>query len=465
MKIYNSLTRQKETFKTVEPGKVKMYVCGPTVYNYFHIGNARPFLVFDAFRRYLMFRGYEVTFVQNFTDVDDKIIKKANEEHVHSSEISEKYIDAYFEDADRLGIARADFHPKVTETIPDIIAFIQTLIEKGNAYAIDGNVYFAVDSFSQYGKLSKQSIDDLEVGARIDVSEEKRNPLDFALWKKAKPGEPSWNSPWGQGRPGWHIECSVMSTSILGETIDIHAGGQDLMFPHHENEIAQSEAKTGKTYVNYWMHNGYINIDNQKMSKSLNNFFTTREILDSFEPEVVRFFMLQAHYRSPVNFSKELMEAAKNGLDRLYNVKENLVFSIEHAPNKQLTAEENAMLESLGRYKTRFIEVMDDDFNTADGIAVIFEMAREINIDVTLQSSNVFLGSALDAFLELTEVLGILKRENATLDSDVEALIAERQQARKDKNFKRADEIRDQLKAEGIILEDTPQGIKWHRKG
>ncbi|MBS7528360.1 cysteine--tRNA ligase [Fusibacter paucivorans] len=465
MKIYNSLTRQKEIFKTVEPGKVKMYVCGPTVYNYFHIGNARPFLVFDAFRHYLMFRGYEVTFVQNFTDVDDKIIKKANEEHVHSTAISEKYIDAYFEDADRLGITRADYHPKVTETIPAIIDFVQTLINKGNAYEIDGNVYFAVDSFSQYGQLSKQAIDDLEAGARIDISEEKRNPLDFALWKKAKPGEPSWESPWGEGRPGWHIECSVMSTTILGETIDIHAGGQDLIFPHHENEIAQSEAKTGKTYVNYWMHNGYINIDNQKMSKSLNNFFTTREILDEFEPEVVRFFMLQAHYRSPINFSRELMEAASNGLERLYNVKENLLFSIAHAQPSVQTVEENEMLKTISGYKERFIEVMDDDFNTADGIAVIFEMAREINIDVTPGRSKAFLEAVLDSFLELTEVLGILKRENKSLDTEIEMLIAERQQARKDKDFKRADEIRDQLKADGIVLEDTPQGVKWHRKG
>jgi cysteinyl-tRNA synthetase len=465
MKIYNSLTRQKETFKTVEPGKVKMYVCGPTVYNYFHIGNARPFLVFDAFRHYLIFRGYEVTFVQNFTDVDDKIIKKANEEHVHSKEISEKYIGAYFEDADRLGITRADYHPRVTETIPAIIDFVDALVKKGNAYAVDGNVYFAVDSFSQYGKLSKQSIDDLESGSRIDISDEKRNPLDFALWKKAKPGEPSWDSPWGLGRPGWHIECSVMSTTILGETIDIHAGGQDLIFPHHENEIAQSEAKTGKTYVNYWMHNGFINIDNQKMSKSLNNFFTTREILDEFEPEVVRFFMLQAHYRSPINFNRELMEAAHNGLERLYNVKQNLLFSIEHAQATNQTAEENEMLKTLSGYKERFIEVMDDDFNTADGIAVIFEMAREINIDVTTDRSKAFLEAALDAFLELTEVLGILKRENKSLDAEIEALIAERQQARKDKNFKRADEIRDQLKADGIVLEDTPQGVKWHRKG
>jgi cysteinyl-tRNA synthetase len=465
MKIYNSLTRQKETFKTVEPGKVKMYVCGPTVYNYFHIGNARPFLVFDAFRHYLIFRGYEVTFVQNFTDVDDKIIKKANEEHVHSKEISEKYIGAYFEDADRLGITRADYHPRVTETIPAIIDFVDALVKKGNAYAVDGNVYFAVDSFSQYGKLSKQSIDDLESGSRIDISDEKRNPLDFALWKKAKPGEPSWDSPWGLGRPGWHIECSVMSTTILGETIDIHAGGQDLILPHHENEIAQSEAKTGKTYVNYWMHNGFINIDNQKMSKSLNNFFTTREILDEFEPEVVRFFMLQAHYRSPINFNREMMEAAHNGLERLYNVKQNLLFSIEHAQATNQTAEENEMLKTLSGYKERFIEVMDDDFNTADGIAVIFEMAREINIDVTTDRSKAFLEAALDAFLELTEVLGILKRENKSLDAEIEALIAERQQARKDKNFKRADEIRDQLKADGIVLEDTPQGVKWHRKG
>lgn len=465
MKLYNSLTKQKETFVPIEPGKVKMYVCGPTVYNFFHIGNARPFLVFDAFRHYLIYRGYEVTFVQNFTDVDDKIINKAIEENVESTVISEKYIDAYFEDADRLGITRADHHPKVTETMTEIIAFIETLIEKGNAYNVNGNVYFAVDSFSKYGKLSKQAIDDLEVGARIDVSDEKKNPLDFALWKRVKPGEPSWESPWGPGRPGWHIECSVMSTSILGDTIDIHAGGQDLMFPHHENEIAQSEAKTGKEYVKYWMHNGYINIDNQKMSKSKNNFFTTREILDQFEPEVVRFFMLQAHYRSPINFSRDLMEAAKNGLERLYNVKDNLNFAIDHAENDALTKGEADALDHLLTYKEKFIQVMDDDFNTADGIAVIFELAREINIAMKTSKSKSFLEGALDLFVELAQVLGILKRQEMSLDDMVEALIAERQEARKNKNFKRADEIRDQLKDQGIVLEDTPQGVKWQRKG
>jgi cysteinyl-tRNA synthetase len=464
MKLFNSLTRQKEEFKPVEPGKVRMYVCGPTVYNYFHIGNARPFLVFDAFRQYLEYRGYEVTFVQNFTDVDDKIINKANEEQVDSLTISERYIDAYFEDADRLGIKRATYHPKVTDTMPEIIAFIEDLIKKGNAYNVDGNVYFSVGSFSNYGKLSKQALEDLESGSRVDVSDEKQNPLDFALWKKHKKGEPFWESPWGEGRPGWHIECSVMSTSLLGDTIDIHAGGQDLIFPHHENEIAQSEAKTGHPYVNYWMHNGYINIDNQKMSKSLNNFFTTREILDEFDPEVVRFFILQAHYRSPINFSRELMNAAKNGLERLYNVRNNLAFKIENTTTKTLTADESQTLESLSAYGRRFVEVMDDDFNTADGIAVIFEMAREINTLMQDEHSIAFVEGVRDQFLTLTNVLGILKKEQETLESDIEALIEERQSARKNKDFKRSDEIRDELSAKGIILEDTPDGVKWRRK-
>ena len=465
MKLFNSLTRQKEQFNPVEPGKVRMYVCGPTVYNYFHIGNARPFLVFDAFRQYLEYRGYEVTFVQNFTDVDDKIINKANEEQVDSLTISERYIDAYFEDADRLGIKRATYHPKVTETMPEIIAFIEDLIKKGNAYNVGGNVYFSVGSFSNYGKLSKQALEDLESGSRVDISDEKQNPLDFALWKKHKQGEPFWESPWGKGRPGWHIECSVMSTTILGDTIDIHAGGQDLIFPHHENEIAQSEAKTGHPYVNYWMHNGYINIDNQKMSKSLNNFFTTREILDEFDPEVVRFFILQAHYRSPINFSRDLMNAAKNGLERLYNVRHNLQFKIENTLIKELLPDELKKLESLKQYDRRFVEVMDDDFNTADGIAVIFEMAREINTLMQDEHSITFIEGARDQFLALTNVLGILMKEEEALENDIEALIEERQTARKNRDFKRSDEIRDELSAQGIVLEDTPDGVKWHRKG
>lgn len=464
MKLYNSMTKQKEEFKPIEPGKVKMYVCGPTVYNFFHIGNARPFLMFDAFRRYLEYRGFEVTYVQNFTDVDDKIIKKANEVSVESTEISELYIEEYFKDADALGINRATHHPKVTENMDEIINYIKDLVDSNFAYEIDGNVYFSVSSFKDYGKLSKQAIEDLEAGARIDISEEKRNPMDFALWKKKKEGEPAWESPWGEGRPGWHIECSVMSTKYLGETIDIHAGGQDLIFPHHENEIAQSEAKTGKTYVNYWMHNGYINIENQKMSKSLNNFFTTREILEAFDADVIRFFMLSAHYRNPINFSRELLESAKNGLDRLYTLKDNLDYLIENAVEADLNeAEENTLVE-VERFKVKFIDAMDDDFNTADGIAAIFELTRYLNTEAKASSSKAFLQKSKQVFEELTNVLGIVQKEKESIDAQIEALIAKRQEARKNKDFALSDQIRDELKQQGIVLEDTPQGVKWHRE-
>lgn len=459
MKIYNSQTREKEIFTPIEPGKVKMYVCGPTVYNFFHIGNARPFLIFDAFRRYLEYRGYEVTYVQNFTDVDDKIIAKANEENVEPTVISERYIGEYFKDADALGICRATHHPKVTESIDAIMAFIETLIEKGHAYAVDGHVYFSVDSFANYGKLSGQHLDELDSGARIEVDTAKKNPLDFVLWKPKKEGEPSWKSPWGEGRPGWHIECSVMSMGLMGETIDIHAGGQDLIFPHHENEVAQSEAYSGKKYVNYWMHNGYINIENKKMSKSLNNFFTTREILEQFDSEVVRFFMLSAHYRTPINFSRSLMEAAKNGLDRLYNAKNQL----EHLA--ECTAEGNrdeACVQVINAYKDKFIEAMDDDFNTADGIAVVFEMVRYLNTTLNADVTRATVQYAIEMFDELTQVLGIVQRKSQSLEAEIEALIEERQAARKSKNFARADEIRDLLKEKGIVLEDTPQGVKWH---
>lgn len=460
MKIYNSQTRQKEVFVPIEPGKVKMYVCGPTVYNFFHIGNARPFLVFDAFRRYLEYRGFEVTYVQNFTDVDDKIITKANEECVESTVISEKYINEYFKDADALGICRATHHPKVTENIEGIIAFVETLIEKGHAYAVDGHVYFSVDSFESYGKLSGQNLEELVSGARIEVSESKKNPLDFVLWKPKKEGEPAWTSPWGEGRPGWHIECSVMSTSLMGETIDIHAGGQDLVFPHHENEIAQSEAYSGKKYVNYWMHNGYINIENKKMSKSLNNFFTTREILDQFDAEVVRFFMLSAHYRTPINFSRDLMEAAKNGLDRLYNAKNQLLHLLQCTSSGDL---DEAIKTAVDTYKKQFVEAMDDDFNTADGIATIFELVRYLNTTLSAESSKETVEMAVQMFDELTRVMGIVQKQEESLETEVERLIEERQLARKNRDFARADEIRDELKAKGIVLEDTPQGVKWHR--
>ena len=463
MKLYNSLTRKKEEFIPIDEGKIRMYVCGPTVYNYFHIGNARPVLIFDTFRRYMEYRGYEVNYVQNFTDVDDKIIRRAQEEGMDSLEVSEKYIEEYFKDADALGIRRATHHPKVTDTIPDIIAYIEKLIEKGNAYVSDGDVYYDTSTFETYGKLSGQSLDDLEAGARIEVNEQKRHPADFALWKAKKPGEPSWPSPWGEGRPGWHIECSVMSTKFLGETIDIHAGGQDLIFPHHENEIAQSEAYSDKPFARYWMHNGYININNEKMSKSKGNFFTVRDILAQYEAEVLRFFILSAQYRNPINFSEELIMQASNGLERLYNAKENLLYAVETGEDAPLTVTEVEILSGLRRHKERFIEAMDDDLNTADGIAAIFELVRDINSNLQGSPTKAFAENAYALLMELAGVLGILGREKGGLDAEIEALIAERQDARKSKDFAKSDEIRDKLKAMGIVLEDTPQGVKWSK--
>ncbi|MDK2918101.1 MAG: cysteinyl-tRNA synthetase [Candidatus Petromonas sp.] len=463
MRLYNTLTRQKEEFKPLVPGEVKMYVCGPTVYNYFHIGNARPFIVFDTLRRYLEYKGYKVTYVQNFTDVDDKIINKAKEEGLDSREISEKYIGEYFKDADALGIKRATIHPKVTENIKEIIDFIQKLINKGYAYEVDGNVYFDTTKFGGYGKLSKQSIEELEAGARVEINEAKKSPMDFALWKKQKPGEPAWDSPWGQGRPGWHIECSVMSTKYLGETIDIHAGGQDLVFPHHENEIAQSEAFSGKPFARYWLHNGYITINNEKMSKSKGNFFTVRDIVSEFDPEVVRFFLLSAHYRNPINFSRELMKQSKNALERLYNSKENLEHLMENAKSEKMTANEKDILKGLEKYRYKFIEAMDDDLNTADAIAAIFELVKEINTKIDGESSKELIEKSYELFRELTEVLGLLTKKKEILDEDIQRLIEERQKARKEKNYALADKIRDDLKAKGIILEDTPQGVKWKR--
>ncbi|WP_432404560.1 cysteine--tRNA ligase [Wukongibacter sp. M2B1] len=463
MKLFNTLTRKKEEFVPITPGEVKMYVCGPTVYNYFHIGNARPFAVFDVLRRYLEYRGYDVTYVQNFTDVDDKIIRKANEEGVEAKDISEKYINEYFKDADAIGIKRADIHPRVTENISEIISFIKELVDKGYAYEVDGDVYYDTSKFNEYGKLSKQSIEELEVGARIEVNEVKKNGADFALWKKQKTGEPGWNSPWGIGRPGWHIECSVMSTKYLGETIDIHAGGQDLVFPHHENEIAQSEAFTGKPFANYWVHNGYITINNEKMSKSKGNFFTVRDIINEFDPEVVRFFLLSAHYRNPINFSRELMQQAKNALERLYNAKENLEHLKGNAHNLEMKHGEDKIFEGLQKHKNKFIEAMDDDLNTADGIAAIFEMVKEMNTKINDDASKELIEKACNLFRELTEVLGIVCKEKESLDDEIERLIEERQKARKERNFALADKIRDDLKAQGIVLEDTPQGVKWKR--
>lgn len=463
MKLYNTLTRKKEKFIPIAPGEIKMYACGPTVYNYFHIGNARTFMVFDAMRRYFEYRDYKVTFVQNFTDIDDKIINRAKEENVTSLQISEKYIEEYFKDAESLGIKRADIHPKVTDNVKEIITFIEALIEKGFAYEIIGDVYFDVSRFKDYGKLKKQSLEELQAGARVEVNEHKKNPLDFALWKAAKPDEPSWESPWGLGRPGWHIECSAMAQKYLGETIDIHGGGGDLVFPHHENEIAQSEACTGKPFANYWLHVGYLNIDNKKMSKSLNNFFTPREIAEEFDLESLRFFMLSAHYRNPLNFSREVLSAAANALERLYNTKNNLQYLLENAEEKDLTAEENNLQKQLLSYREKFVSVMDDDFNTADGIAIIFDLTRAINTYVSSDASKELVKTALDLLLETTGVLGLLAKEEEVLNQEVEALIEKRQQARKDKNYQLADEIRDQLKEKGIILEDTSQGVKWRR--
>lgn len=463
MHLYNTLTRKKEEFVPITPGKVAMYVCGPTVYNFFHIGNARPFMMFDILRRYLEYRGLEVTYVQNFTDVDDKIINRANEEGIDSLSVSEKYIEEYFKDADALGIKRATVHPKVRDTIPEIIAFIEVLVNKGYAYESSGDVYFDTAQFKTYGKLSKQSIEDLESGARVEVNELKKNPVDFALWKGCKPGEPYWESPWGKGRPGWHIECSVMCTKFLGETIDIHAGGADLVFPHHENEIAQSEAYSGKPYVHYWLHNGYINIDNEKMSKSKGNFFTVRDILNDYEAEILRFFMVQAHYRSPVNFSRELVEAAASGLERLYNLKDSLGYRQSAALNLDLSQEEEVLLKELEQYKLKFIASMDDDLNTADAVASIFELARAINIQLKEERSTAYLKGADVLLMELCAVLGILNKEKEALDSEIDTLIQARQEARTQKNWAESDRIRDLLKNQGITLEDTPQGVKWSR--
>lgn len=463
MKLFNTLTRRKEEFIPITPGEIKMYACGPTVYNYFHIGNARTFMTFDAMRRYFQYRGFKVTFVQNFTDIDDKIINRAIEENTTSEEVSERFIREYFKDAEALGIQKADIHPKVTENLKEIIAFIKALEERGLAYEADGDVYYNVSGFSTYGKLSKQSLEDLQAGARIEINEKKSDPLDFVLWKASKQGEPSWKSPWGPGRPGWHIECSAMAKKYLGETIDIHGGGGDLVFPHHENEIAQSEGAIGKPFANYWVHVGYLNIDNRKMSKSLNNFFTVRDIKEEYDLEIIRFFILAAHYRNPINFSKELVDSAKNGLERLYNTKHNLKYHIENAMNLELQ-ECEAWVGELPGYRMKFIEAVDDDFNTADGLAAIFDMVRFINTNISPSSSKKAGEEAYSLLMELTGVLGLLsKEENSSLETEVEALIQERQQARKEKNFARADEIRDRLKEMGIVLEDTSQGIKWRK--
>mgnify|MGYP003291453984 CR=1 FL=1 len=463
MKIYNTLTRQKEEFVPLVPGEVKMYSCGPTVYNYFHIGNARPFIIFDTMRRYLEYNGYKVTFVQNFTDIDDKMINKANDEGITVKELGERFIEEYFKDADALGISRASVHPKATENIDSIINIVKKLEDNGYAYNVDGDVYFSTKKFNEYGKLSHQPLDELEAGARINVNESKEDPMDFALWKKQKPGEPAWESPWGMGRPGWHIECSAMANKYLGETIDIHSGGQDLIFPHHENEIAQSECANCKPFARYWMHNGYINVDNKKMSKSLGNFFTVRDVLKEFEGEVIRFFMLSAHYRSPINFSKELIEQAKTGLERLYTCVNNLEFLKQNSNGNELSDKVNDMTT---KYKADFCEAMDDDLNTGLAIATLFDLVRDINTEFTSTSvqSIADIDKCINLLKELGGVLGILqKSETESIDAEIEELIEKRQEARKNKNFALADEIRDNLKAQGIVLEDTPNGVKWKR--
>ena len=463
MRVYNTLTRKKEELVTIEPGKVKMYACGPTVYNFIHIGNARPICVFDTLRRYLEFRGYEVTFVQNFTDIDDKLINRANEEGTTVQAIAERYIEEYWTDAKGLGVRPATVHPKATETMDEIIALVKEIEEAGYAYAVDGDVYFRSRKFHEYGKLSHQPLEELDSGSRVDVDSRKEDPLDFALWKSAKPGEPSWDSPWGKGRPGWHIECTAMIRKHLGKNIDIHCGGQDLIFPHHENEVAQSECCTTGDYARYWMHNGYINVDNRKMSKSLGNFFTTRDVAEKFGYEPIKFMMLQAHYRSPINYSLEIIEQCRAALERLYTCRNNLDFALENAAPAP-TEDEDEFVQGLEARKAQFIEAMDDDLNTADGISALFELVRDINSFIAQPRSKEPLTAAATLFDQLTDVLGILyNRQEKSLDAEIEALIERRQQARKARDFATADAIRDELKAKGIVLEDTPQGVKWHR--
>ena len=464
MKIYNTMTRKKEEFIPLTEGEVKMYSCGPTVYDYFHIGNARPFIVFDCLRRYFEYRGYKVNFVQNFTDIDDKMIKRANEEGITVKELGDRFIAEYFKDAQSLGIKKATVHPKATENIDAIIEIIKKLEEKGFAYAVNGNVYFSTKKFREYGKLSGQPMDELEAGARIDVSEEKQDVMDFVLWKNQKPGEPAWESPWGMGRPGWHIECSAMVNKYLGETIDIHSGGQDLVFPHHENEIAQSEAANEKPFAKYWMHNGYINIDNKKMSKSLGNFFTVRDISSKYDYEVIRYFMLSAHYRNPINFSDTLMEQAKSSVARVYTCIDNLEFLLTNSQDRPLNENEIEYCEKLDQFKQRFIDAMDDDLNTADAISVIFDITYCANTSLSNEGDNATLAieKTLGLIRELGSVLGIFTKESSnSLDSEIEALIEKREEARKAKDFKTADEIRDKLKSMNIVLKDTPMGVKW----
>lgn len=467
MKIYNTLTRQKEEFVPIEEGKVRMYVCGPTVYNLIHIGNARPMIVFDTFRRYLEYKGYEVNYVSNFTDVDDKIIHKAQEEGVDAGEISARYIEECKKDMQAMNVKPASVHPLATQEIDGMIDMISSLIDKGYAYrAADGTVYFRTGKFAEYGKLSHKNLEDLQAGHRdLKVAGElKEEPFDFVLWKPKKEGEPAWESPWCEGRPGWHIECSVMSKKYLGETIDIHAGGEDLIFPHHENEIAQSEAASGKEFAHYWMHNGFLNIDNRKMSKSLGNFFTVREIEQKYDLQVLRFFMLSAHYRSPLNFSADLMEAARSGLERILTAAENLKRLKDSGIDGNMTAEEEELCEKAQEFEKKFEDAMEDDCNTADAGSAVFELVKFINTNASGQNTKAFLGRLYDELHVLCDVLGIIiEKEEEILDADIEKMIQERQEARKNKDFARADQIRDELAQKGIILKDTREGVTWKR--
>lgn len=459
MKIYNTLTRKKEEFVPMDRDNVKMYSCGPTVYDYFHIGNARPFIIFDTMRRYLEYLGYNVTFVQNFTDIDDKMIKRANAEGITVKELGERFIAEYFKDAKAVGVHAATIHPKATENIDAIIDIVKKLVDNGYAYAVDGNVYFSTKKFAEYGKLSKQPLEDLEAGARIDVNEHKNDPMDFALWKAKKEGEPAWESPWGEGRPGWHIECSAMANKYLGETIDLHSGGQDLIFPHHENEIAQSECANGKPFANYWMHNGYINIDGKKMSKSLGNFFTVRDILKEYDGEIIRFFMLSAHYRSPINFADTLMEQAKSAVERVYTCIENLEFLCESAVDTECDPELKIKIESS---RDSFKAAMDDDLNTSAAISSIFDLVYLANTELTSESGKAAIELALSLIRELGGVLGLFTKETKkSLDAEVEELIAQRNVARAAKDWAKADAIRDKLKEMNIILKDTKDGVQW----
>lgn len=461
MKLYNTLTRTKEEFIPLEEGKVKMYSCGPTVYNFFHIGNARPFIIFDSLRRYLEYIGYDVTFVQNFTDIDDKMIKNANEQGITVKDLADRFIAEYFTDAKGLGIKEASVHPKATENIDAIIETVKSLVDKGYAYEVNGDVYFETKKFSEYGKLSKQPLEDLEAGARIDVTDIKKNPTDFALWKAKKEGEPAWESPWGEGRPGWHIECSAMVNKYLGETIDIHSGGQDLIFPHHENEIAQSECANGKPFARYWLHNGYINVDNEKMSKSKGNFFTVRDVSAKYDYEVIRFFMLSAHYRSVINFADELLAQSKAGLERLYNCLHNLEFIATKAKKRDLTPEEASVKAEILAFKDQFCRAMDDDLNTADGIAAIFDLARYLNAAEKDGWCLEMFETAIGLLRELGGVLGIFNRSSEdTISEEAKALIAERKAAREAKDWAKSDEIRDKLLELGYEVADTRQGMK-----